>query len=136
MKVMVDTPIWSLAFRRSKRLEQTATTSELASLVEDGRVALIGPIRQELLSGVKDRAQFERLREHLRAFSDTPITMDDYEEAAGFYNRCRAKGIQGSNTDFLICAIAARNDFPIFTTDKDFEHFASLLPIRLHELAT
>src|SRR5450755_1179211 len=100
MKVLVDTPIWSLALRRKTRPENVAATTALASLVEDGRVAMIGPIRQELLSGITERAHFDRLREHLRAFSDTEITMDDYEEAAAFYNRCRGKGIQGSNTDF------------------------------------
>lgn len=132
MKVLVDTPIWSLALRRSKRSENAPTTSELVSLVEDGRVALIGPVRQELLSGIKERAQFDRLREYLHAFPDTEITSDDYEEAASFFNRCRAQGLQGSNTDFLICAIAARNEFSIFTTDQDFTHFAAVLPIRLH----
>jgi predicted nucleic acid-binding protein len=134
MKVLVDTAVWSLALRRRNRAENQS--SELALLVEDGRVAIIGPIRQELLSGIKDDAQFERLREHLRAFPDTAITSEDYEEAAWYFNRCRAKGIQGSNTDFLICAVAARNGFSIFTTDEDFAHFAKVLPIALHVPAT
>src|SRR6185369_4013614 len=110
----------------------TSLRSALASLVEDGRVAMIGAIRQELLSGIREHAHFDRLREHLRAFPDTEVLVDDYEEAAAFYNRCRARGIQGSNTDFLICAIAARNDYSIFTTDDDFTHFAKVLPITLH----
>jgi predicted nucleic acid-binding protein len=132
MKVLVDTAIWSLALRRKPRPENDATRIELASLVEDGRVAMIGPIRQELLSGIKERAQFDRLREHLRAFPDTEILPDDYEDAAALFNRCRDQGIQGSNTDFLICAIAVRNDFSIFTTDEDFTHFAKVLPIVLY----
>ena len=96
---------------------------------------MIGPIRQELLSGIKERAQFERLREHLRAFLDLPVTTEDHEEAATFFNQCRDRGIQGSNTDFLICAIAARNGFSIFTTDDDFAHFAEVLPILLYSAA-
>jgi len=133
MKVLVDTAIWSLVLRRRRRPEKEPIASELASLVEDGRVVMIGPIRQELLSGIRERAQFERLREHLRAFPDMEIMSDDYEEAATFFNRCREKGIQGSNTDFLICAIAARNELSIFTTDNDFRRFANVLPIVLHE---
>lgn len=135
MKVLVDTAIWSLALRRRGRPENQSTRSELASLVEDGRVVMIGPIRQEILSGIKESAQFDRLREHLRAFPDIEISSSDYEEAASFFNRCRGKGIQGSNTDFLICAIAARNGFSIFTTDEDFTHFAGVLPIVLHDTA-
>lgn len=134
MKVLVDTAIWSLALRRRNRPENESTRSMLAALVEDGRVAMIGPVRQELLSGIKERAQFERLREHLHAFPDTEITSTDYEEAASFFNQCREKGIQGSNTDFLICAIASRNGFSIFTTDEDFKHFARVLPIALYAL--
>ena len=93
---------------------------------------MIGPIRQELLSGIKERAQFDRLREHLRAFPDMPVTTADYEESAAFFNQCRNRGIQGSNTDFLICAVAVRNGLSIFSTDGDFANFADVLPISLH----
>ncbi len=133
MKVLVDTPIWSLALRRKHRPENASIQMELASLIADGRVAMIGAIRQELLSGIKEHAYFERVRDHLSAFLDIEIRSDDYEEAASYHNRCRAKGIQGSNTDFLICAMAVRNEFPIFTTDADFTHFASILPIVIYD---
>ena len=53
MKVLIDTPIWSLALRRRERFRNEPLLSELASLVADGRVGMIGPIRQEVLSGVK-----------------------------------------------------------------------------------
>jgi predicted nucleic acid-binding protein len=102
-------------------------------LILDHQVKIIGPIRQELLSGIRVRSQFDRLRNYLSAFPDTAITTDDYVSAARFFNLCRSKGVQGSNTDFLICAVAVRNKFPIFTTDKDFEHFSAHLPIILHE---
>ena len=131
MKVLVDTSVWSLALRR--RSPGHAAAEELATLIQDGRAALVGPVRQEILSGIRERESFDKLRRHLRAFPDVPATSSDYEEAAGFFARCRQKGIQGSNTDFLICAIAARNEFSIFTADGDFRHFARVLPIVLHE---
>lgn len=135
MRVLVDTPIWSLALRRRKRTAEDPATAELASLIQDGRAALIGAVRQELLSGIREHAHFERVRDHLRAFPDAEITRDDYEQAASFFNLCRSNGIQGSNTDFLICAIAARGGFSIFTSDVDFTHFARMLPITLHSAA-
>ena len=91
-----------------------------------------GPVRQELLSGIKNPEQFRSLRHHLRAFPDFELTAEDYETAAEFFNLCRGKGVQGSNTDFLICSVAARYHLPIFTTDGDFSLFQTHLPITLH----
>ena len=52
----------------------------------------------------------------------------DFERAAEYFNTCRAKGLQGSNTDFLLCAVAERHRFPILTTDDDFTGYAHALP--------
>ena len=131
MKVLVDTSVWSLALRRRAGAVHPAA-SELRSLVDEGRVAIIGPIRQELLSGIREAAAYERLRDHLRAFEDERLETADFEQAAGHFNSCRARGIQGSNTDFLICAVSERRGFPILTTDADFVEFATVLPITLH----
>lgn len=89
-------------------------------------------MRQELLSGIKVKAQFELLRGHLQSFSDLELETADYEEAATAFNRCRERGIQGSNTDFLICAVALRRDLSIYTTDGDFKHYARVLRVELH----
>jgi predicted nucleic acid-binding protein len=131
VKVLVDTSVWSLALRRSTPSANPAV-DELRSLIEEGRVAMIGVIRQELLSGVRTDAAFQRLRDHLRSFVDEPLETGDFERAAEHYNTCRARGVQGSNTDFLICAVAERRNLPILTTDADFIRFASVLPIALH----
>jgi predicted nucleic acid-binding protein len=130
MKVLVDTSVWSLALRR--RATTHESVSELRRLVGQGRVAIVGPVRQEVLSGVRDVSVFRRLRDHLGAFADEPLHQEDYERAAEHFNTCRAAGIQGSNTDFLLCAAAERRSFPILTTDADFERYAVLLPVRLH----
>ena len=97
-------------------------------------VEIIGPIRQEVLSGVKEPSKFELLKERLRAFPDLEIGTSDYEEAASLHNRCRSNGIQGSFTDFLICTIAIRDSLEIFTDDKDFGAYQKILPIRLHRM--
>jgi predicted nucleic acid-binding protein len=131
MKVLVDTSVWSLALRRRPSLQDPAVL-ELRALIDEGRVAMIGAIRQELLSGIRTMDSFHRLREHLRYFADEQLEAEDYERAAEHFNACRARGVQGSNTDFLICAAAERRDLPILTTDADFTRFAGVLPITLH----
>jgi len=132
MRVLVDTSVWSLALRRGDG-SGAAVVDELRRLIAAHAAAIIGPIRQEILSGVRERTQFARLEEHLAPFPDLPLLSGDYVTAAMFFNLCRSKGIQGSNTDFLICAVAVRLDLAILTADGDFTQFARCLPIILHE---
>lgn len=137
MKILVDTSVWSLALRRPKGVEQAAgqaaTVNALTELIQDTRAVLIGPVRQELLCGIKTTDQFESLRDRLGAFDDVPLTVEDYERAAQAFNTCRAHGVQGSNTDFLICAVSINHQLPIFTLDKDFVQYRLWLPVDLYE---
>lgn len=137
MMVLVDTCVWSLALRRSVgpvSSEDQRVREELVSVVSSGRARLLGLVRQELLSGIRSPQQFARLRDQLRAFDDPPLFIADYEEAAQAANHCRRKGLAGSPADFLLCGVALRNGWEIFTTDRDFAAFARCLPLRLHRL--
>jgi predicted nucleic acid-binding protein len=33
--------------------------------------------------------------------------------------------------DFLICAFAARRNYQIFTSNRDFDHYSDIIPISL-----
>lgn len=132
MKILVDTSVWSQALRRGDQ-SRIPCVRGLRSLIQDHRVQMIGPIRQEILSGIRSASQFNNLKKRLESLTDLPIFTDDYVEAARYFNLCRSKGIQGSNTDFLICSVSIRNELPIYTIDKDFELFAKHIPIRLHK---
>lgn len=135
MDVLVDTSIWSLFLRRRRTNvngPEDPERLELAELVEEDRVVLIGVVRQEILSGVRHLAQFERLRSELRNFSDEPAMTRDYERAAEHFNTCRTRGIQATHGDMLICAVAERLGAAIFTADQDFTRYAQHLPISLH----
>ena len=135
MNVLVDTSIWSLALRRKSQslsAAENAAVSELTNLIDEGRARIIGLVRQELLSGIKNSGQFEKLREILRSFPDEPVTILDYESAAKASNQCRARGVAISVSDILICAVAMARDWSIFATDPDFKAYAKILPPKLH----
>ena len=127
MKVIVDTSIWSLVLRRQQPDNRLANI--LQDLIADGRIIMIGAIRQEILSGIKHQQQYEKLKDNLRAFSNLNLDTEDYELAANYFNICRRNGIQGSNTDFLICAVASRRNYAVFTVDNDFIDFSRYIPI-------
>jgi len=134
---IVDTTVWSLALRRSRRArtpDEQRHVFEWRELVVRGEATLIGPIRQEVLMGIRDPEAFERIRRHLAGFDDLALQREDHELAARYGNTCLAHGIAGSAIDLMICAAASRRDFEIFTTDSDFPRYARVLPIRLRPL--
>ena len=135
MNVLIDTSVWSLALRRkneSLSTNERFLVAELSELIREGRARMIGLVRQELLSGIKATEQYEKLRLHLRSFPDEVIDTSDYEEAAKAGNRCRAKGVVVSIVDILLCAVASKRLWTIFTTDPDFSNYAKVLPLRIH----
>jgi predicted nucleic acid-binding protein len=132
VKVIVDTSVWSLALRRRKvRLLPEVET--LRFLIEQNLAVLLGPIRQEILSGIKHRDQFDRLHAKLSAFEDLRIDAEDYVRAALLANACLLNGVQASHTDFLIAAVAVHHECSVLTTDKVFVHIARLIPVKIHE---
>lgn len=135
MKVLIDTSVWSLALRKKQKNEEdNRIVRELQELIRELRVVMIGPIRQELLSGISDSAKFRQLRDKLRAFDDAELNSADYEIAAEVSNTCRRKGIQGSHTDFLICSFSINNKCPVFTLDKDFDLYKRHIVLSLHTI--
>jgi predicted nucleic acid-binding protein len=136
MKVLIDTSVWSQALRRSSS-ESLSTAQErvvnvLKELIHDSRIAMLGPVRQELLSGVKTQKQFETLQQILSVFSDETLQKEDYEQASKNFNQCRQAGVQGSNTDFLICAVSMSRGWPIYSLDKDFLQYQKHLALKLY----
>lgn len=131
MAVLVDTSVWSHAFR-SKVRRRGVVTDELALLIREQQAEICGPVRQEVLSGISDPKRYDTLRSHLQGFIDLPIASADYEEAARCYNTCRSRGVQGTPVDMLLCSLSLRYGLSVFTTDKDFKHYARILGVSLH----
>ena len=138
MLVLVDTSIWSLALRRTTgnlNPREQGLVAALRELIRDGRAQLVGPVRQELLSGIRQENTFTRLRDQLRVFDEPSLDPADYEEAAHIHNRCRARGVSGSSIDFLICAAASRRGWQVFTTDQDFTRYAHVVSLKLYPVS-
>jgi predicted nucleic acid-binding protein len=129
--MLVDTCAWSLLLRRRRnegmKDEEQLMLAALREAIREGRVAIIGPIRQEILSGIRETAQFEKLRSALEPFPDEMLTTGDFEEAARFFNLCRRSGVECGATDALICAVAARERCAILTSDGGLKQCVEVL---------
>ena len=131
MKVLADTCAWSLLLRRKARAalssDEQFTLASLKEAIRDGRVVILGPIRQEVLSGIESQAQFEKLRSTLAAFPDEPLTTSHFEEAARLFNLCRSRGVECGSTDILICAVVAQRHYDILTYDQGLKRCIQVL---------
>ncbi len=130
--VLIDTSVWSHYLRRKTGKADEELVSEVSQLIRGRLARIIGPIRQETLAGIREPVLFAKVRDGLRVIDDDPLVQGDFEYAAELSNECRARGIQGSVVDLLICAIAIDRDWEIFTEDEDFTQYRRVIPIRLH----
>jgi len=125
-QVLVDTNIWSTFFRRNKPEDQKLR-SNLEMLMQENRISMIGPVRQEILTGIKDYNKFLLLKEYLQAFEDEPITTDAYEYGAKIANDCMKNGIAISSVDAIIVSMIAMHGFEIYTNDQDFMRYKTIV---------
>jgi hypothetical protein len=133
MKFLVDTCVWSLALRRRNasrlNLEEQRLASELRAAIQVSNAAIIGPVRQEILSGIRDRAQFQRALGLLEPFADEEMIPEDFVEAARLFNLCRDHGVHCGPVDILICAVAARLGYGILSNDAGLARCVEVLRI-------
>ena len=135
--ILVDTSVWSIALRRRRadlNPEERIFAFALRDLVIAGEAVMIGPVRQEVLSGISSHASFRIVQQQLTSISNLPLDIAVWERAADFFNTCRAQGIAPDAIDMTICAAAHQHATPILTTDPDFRRYAKHLPSTLHQL--
>ena len=131
MRILVDTPVWSVALRR-KQGPAGEAADKLRQLIEGGeQIFLLGVILQEILSGVADKTLFNRLVDYLAAFPLIELGREAYVAAAEIRNKCRKSGIQAGTIDFLIASTCIEKGLLLFTLDKDFEAMAPLCGLEL-----
>ena len=124
--VLIDTNVWSTYLRRNAP-EDAPLRANVELLVREGRVVFIGPIRQEILTGIKDVKKFNLLKTYLSPFEDEVIHTHEYELAAKISNDCISKGIAISSIDAIITASVFQKDWEIYTKDKDFDRYLKVI---------
>jgi predicted nucleic acid-binding protein len=132
--ILLDTSVVSAALRRRKRGErEEAVATRLGEILSgDDIVALPGIVLQELLSGVAQAGQQERLRKAVRqSFPVVLATEGDHLKAADLVNHAVRQGRALSTPDALIAAQAINRRAALFTTDADFEALAGFSSLRL-----
>lgn len=128
--IIVDTSVWSRAFRRPIEGRQDPAAGVLRSLIEDHQpIGLLGIVYQELLTGVRYPDQLQRLRAALDPFPLVLAERDDHILAATIGTVCRGRGVAASMPDVLIAACTVRRNGKLLTSDRDFVRIAECAPL-------
>lgn len=120
MTLLVDTSVWSLAFRRDAESTAPEVKALRAAIGGGDSIVTTGLILQELLQGFAGpRAR----KDIVHRFAALPLLAPDrrdYIDAAELRNRCRRSGVQVGTIDALLAQLCIRHDLVILTTDGDF----------------
>ena len=119
--VIVDTTVW-VDYLRGTITPQTAW---LDLELERQRLGLTDLNLCEVLQGVKDERQAERVRGSLLRFAVIPTCGTELAVAAARnYRRLRAAGRKVRGTiDCLIATVCLTNSHSLLHNDHDFDHF-------------
>ena len=102
MSVLVDTSVWSLAWRRDRKAGDQPELAALSRYIELGDLVATGLVVQELLQGFDGPRARRSILERVRSLPLVHPDLKDHIEAAALRNRCRRKGVQVGTTDALL----------------------------------
>ncbi len=126
--MIIDTSAWIEYLRAT----HTPAHRRLASALQRrARVYVLPPIRQEVLQGARNPADFLRLQRLMDQFPepDLPPARELATLAARLYAQCRWQGITiRSPNDCLIAAGCLFSRQPLLAHDRDFGHLAGIEP--------
>ena len=131
MTLLVDTSVWSLAFRR----DRPSTAPEVRALrgaLEGGEaIVTTGLILQELLQGFAGPRARADIIDRFGALPLLAPNRQDHIDAAELRNRCRRAGVQIGTIDALIAQLCIRHKLTLLTTDNDFQRVIAHSPLRV-----
>jgi predicted nucleic acid-binding protein len=131
MTLLVDTSVWSLAFRRDVRSSAPEVDALRAAIDGGDSIVSTGLILQELLQGF---AGPRSRRDIVDRFAALPLLVpdrQDYIDAAELRNACRRSGVQIGTIDALISQLCIRHELVLLTTDGDFTTAARHCSLRV-----
>jgi len=132
--ILLDTSVISAVLRRRRKGQrEAAVTARVAALLEGERqVAIPGIVLQELLSGISERAQHERVLAAVReSFPVVLATEGDHLKAADLVSVAAGRGIALSTPDALIAAQALNRKASLLTSDEDFKNLRGIGGLKL-----
>ena len=131
MTLLVDTSVWSLAFRRGQPPTSPQVTELYDALAGEEIVVTTGIVLQELLQGFSGARARDDIIERFAALPLISPDRQDHIDAAMLRNACRRAGVQLGTVDALLTQLCIRHDLTLLSTDNDFIHAAAHCPLKV-----
>ena len=131
MALLVDTSVWSLAFRRDADSDAPEVVALRIALGGAEPVVTTGLVLQELLQGFNRPRAHRDIVERFAALALVVPDREDHISAADLRNRCRRAGVQIGTIDALLAQLCIRHELQLLTTDGDFALAARHCPLRV-----
>jgi predicted nucleic acid-binding protein len=131
VSLLVDTSVWSLAFRRDGQLGAPEVGALRAALLGAEQVFTTGLVLQEVLQGFAGPKNRDELVERLSVLAFLQPDKQDHIAAADIRNACRRRGVQIGTIDALLIQLCQRYDLTLLTTDQDFHVASQHVDVRL-----
>ena len=131
MSLLVDTSVWSLAFRRDGQPGVPEVVALRGALLGAEQVFTTGLVLQEVLQGFAGPRNRDQLVERLSVLAFLQPDKRDHIAAADIRNACRRRGVQIGTIDALLIQLTQRYDLTLLTTDQDFHAASQHVEVRL-----
>jgi len=120
VSLLVDTSVWSLAFRRDTEVVVPEVKALQHALEGADQVFTTGLVLQELLQGFAGPKARAQLIERFAALGFLQPDREDHIEAAAVRNSCRRHGVQIGTIDAVLIQLCLKHDLVLLSSDNDF----------------
>ena len=131
MSLLVDTSVWSLAFRRDTEAAVPEVKTLQYALEGADQVFTTGLVLQELLQGFAGPKARGQLIERFASLGFLQPDREDHTEAAEVRNACRRSGVQIGTIDAVLIQLCLKHDLVLLSSDNDFRSAAKHIKFRL-----
>ncbi len=131
MSLLVDTSVWSLAFRRDAATNVAEVRTLQHALEGADQVFTTGLVLQELLQGFAGPKARSQLVDRFSALAFLQPDREDHIDAAEVRNSCRRNGVQIGTIDAVLIQLCVRHDLVLLSSDNDFRAALKHVKFRL-----
>jgi predicted nucleic acid-binding protein len=131
VSLLVDTSVWSHAFRRDATGDLPEVRALVQALSGSEEVVTTGLVLQELLQGFSGPKAAAAILARFAALTLLVPDRNDHIAAAELRNTCRRAGVQIGTVDALIAQLCLKDGLTLLSTDLDFVYAAKHCELKI-----